>query len=133
MMMKSALAARLRGSLAGRVALHDVATTLALGREHFEYRLAWVADDLDALVEALEKADGGDIRRIARGSAVRGNFPIDSGDLDTWREAYLAGRDPDWSAIACCTQGRRIHLPGYAFDTRAYWFEATVDAVAEER
>jgi polyketide synthase PksM len=133
MMMKSALAARLRDSLAGRVALHDVATTLALGREHFEYRLAWIADDPDALVEALEQADGGDIRRIARGSAAPANSPIDSGDLLAWREAYLAGRDPDWSAIACCTQGRRIHLPGYAFDTRTYWFEATVDAVAEER
>jgi polyketide synthase PksM len=132
MTMKTALSARLRGAAAPGLALDDVATTLARGREHLEYRLAWVVQNLDALVDALENTDGGDIRRIARGTDERVACPIGPQDLDAWRDAYLAGREPDWSLLACCAQGRRVHLPGYAFDTRAYWFETAVDAVAEK-
>lgn len=131
MAMKTALASHLRGAQGAKAALRDVATTLALGREHFEYRLAWVVDRLAGLVEALDAADGGDIRRVERGAAPAAHA-IASDDLTGWRDAYLAGREPDWSRIDGFAGGRRVHLPGYAFDTRAYWFEATAAAVAEQ-
>jgi polyketide synthase PksM len=132
MRMKSALEAHLQSQPEGAINLRDLATTLARGREPFEYRLAWVVVDLRDLVVALGTTDGGDIRRISRTAGVEASPKAIADDPQAARDAFLSGADPADLTHAGGHGGRRIHLPGYAFDTKAYWFETVTNTVEED-
>lgn len=115
--MKEALFRHLDSSLGRSQALADIAFTLGAGREHFEYRLAWSVRTVDALLHALHAEQTPDVHHVGRGTEpaeIDGQWP----DL---REQYLHGGAVQWSALY--PQAGRLHLPGYAFDTRRYWFD----------
>lgn len=115
--MKDALLLHLESPSARSQALADIAFTLGAGREHFEYRLAWSVRTIDALVQALRAEREPDVRQVARGNG--------GADLDQHgaapRERFLHGGQVPWQTLY--PQARRLHLPGYAFDTRRYWFD----------
>ena len=126
--MKDALLGHLVSPEGLNLSLADVATTLAQGRDHFDYRLAWVVSSITELAEALRRTNHTDIRHVTREIAGRDDHRFASngngqGNLSKLCESYLCGAQPDWSMTSHFREGRRVHLPGYVFDTRAFWFE----------
>ncbi|UQS14769.1 SDR family NAD(P)-dependent oxidoreductase [Pseudomonas sp. HS6] len=115
--MKGALLRHLESPSVQSQALADIAFTLGAGREHFEYRLAWNVRTVDALVQALRAELPPDIRQVGRGSE---GADLDQQGADL-RERYLQGGQVAWRTLY--PQAGRLHLPGYAFDTRQYWFD----------
>jgi polyketide synthase PksM len=104
-------------------ALADVAYTLQAGRRAFGHRLALVVVSFeDAVAQlgawlALPQAD----RATEAGPAAVDGTAIQAlaaaGDLHGLARAWVAGAAIDW-AQALRRQGRRVPLPGYAFDVR---------------
>ncbi|MHC8286389.1 SDR family NAD(P)-dependent oxidoreductase [Pseudomonas sp. XS1P51] len=115
--MKEALFRHLDSPLGRSQALADIALTLGAGREHFEYRLAWSVPTVDALLHALRAEQTPDVHHVGRGTEPA---EIDRQWPDL-REQYLHGGAVQWSTLY--PQAGRLHLPGYAFDTRRYWFD----------
>ncbi|MNF69605.1 Polyketide synthase PksJ [compost metagenome] len=115
--MKDALFHYLDSPLGRSQALADIAFTLGAGREHFEYRLAWSVPTVDALLHALRAEQAPDVHHVGRGTEP-GEIDGQRRDL---REQYLHGGHVQWSTLY--PQAGRLHLPGYAFDTRRYWFD----------
>lgn len=128
--MNVALARYLQSPAAQSLTLADVAATLAKGREHFEYRLAWVVRDLAELGRALGKTQADDVVQVPRNAADVGDLVVD--DWQAAREAYLRGGEPSWAQWSAMASGRRVHLPTYAFDTRSYWFEDLAQSTPAE-
>lgn len=133
--MKDALLAHLQSAEGKALRLVDIATTLAKGRDHFDYRLAWIVRDLQELVSAFISTSPTDIQRKPKSKSFLGEdmaVPVDSHasvDLATARIHFLSGREPDWAGLSLDAPGRRVHLPTYAFDTRAFWFEDVQQSV----
>lgn len=115
--MKEGLFRHLDSPLGRSQALADIAFTLGAGREHFEYRLAWRVPTVDALLHALRAEKTPDVHHVGRGTEPA---EID-GQWRDLREQYLQGGAVQWSTLY--PQAGRLHLPGYAFDTRRYWFD----------
>jgi acyl transferase domain-containing protein len=114
--------------------LDDVAYTLNLGRDHFEYRLACIAEDLQQLARGLTAEDIDSLRPVTlrRNSALLPELdfrPSDYRDvLRHWQQRYLEGVDIEWDRLHRDDGGQRLHLPAYCFDTSPYWFESAADS-----
>jgi acyl transferase domain-containing protein len=127
--MKDTLLGHLISPEGLNLSLADVATTLAQGRDHFDYRLAWVVSSITELAEALRRTNHTDIRHVTRETAGRDDHSFASngngqGNLSKLCESYLRGAQPGSNMVLRVNEGRRVHLPGYVFDTRAFWFES---------
>jgi len=112
--------------------LRDVSYTLAIGRDHFPKRWAFVAADRDALIAALD--DGG-ARSGREDEAITASLtnplPTDSAHADMVRlsgmaAAYKRGDDLDFAVDLRFDGARIMSLPGYPFAGREYWL-ATAD------
>ncbi|MDG4810842.1 SDR family NAD(P)-dependent oxidoreductase [Micromonospora sp. WMMD1120] len=113
-----AVTGRLSGGGAPAIRLADVAYTLRTGREAMAERLAVVADDPAALVEALAGFAAGDDSGVIRG----GGDPAAPGDEPgRLARAWVAGQDVDWPTGT----GALISLPTYPFAEARCWFEET--------
>jgi acyl transferase domain-containing protein/NAD(P)-dependent dehydrogenase (short-subunit alcohol dehydrogenase family)/acyl carrier protein len=126
--MQQALLRHLESATTGRAQLADIAFTLGAGREHFEYRLAWGVGTIDELMMALRTTTASDVRQVERGRTVSQTV---NGAVPALREHYLQGGQVQW--LALYPEGRRLHLPGYVFDTRAYWFDDESQTPADNR
>ncbi|MHC8391894.1 SDR family NAD(P)-dependent oxidoreductase [Pseudomonas sp. MDT2-39-1] len=115
--MKQALLVHLDSPQGRSQSLADIAFTLGAGREHFEYRLAWSVRTVDALLHALRAEQTPDVHHVERGTEA----PEVDGQWHDLREQYLHGGEVQWPTLY--PQAGRLHLPGYAFDTRRYWFD----------
>jgi polyketide synthase PksL len=132
----------------GRAAsLEDVSFTLNVGRGHFEYRSAFVADSTEELREAVnrllineqpgngwrstvsrtEQAEDAIFRQLAR-ELIRQLANPDQPDRRAYREKlsalaalYVKGYDLDTALLHAEGSHRRISLPGYAFARERYW------------
>lgn len=112
-----------------RPGLGDVCHTAALGRSHFEHRLAVAARSVGEAREQLQSfARTGtcqtDIRSVLQEAARE--WPAPSGEgpsLDAVAERYLAGQDVDWAACAALFAGRKVALPTYPFQRVRCWRE----------
>jgi len=109
------------------VNLLDVAFTLGVGRQHFDYRWAAIAADAAGLLAALD-ANG-----------PQGPMPATDARQEMLAQAaqlYRQGGLPDFAALA--VGGRRIPLPTYPFEELSYWITppqalpAAVAAPAEQ-
>ncbi len=107
------LAAWLRGT---REALADVAATLALGRTHFDHRLALVAGSVADAADRLERGDW--LSGVARGGSHT-SAPA-SDDLDRLAERYIGGEAPAWPHV-WAGQHRSLPLPHYPFTRAVHW------------
>jgi 3-oxoacyl-(acyl-carrier-protein) synthase/NAD(P)-dependent dehydrogenase (short-subunit alcohol dehydrogenase family)/acyl carrier protein len=103
----------------------DICLTAALGRRHFEERLALVASSPADIAEALAAG------RFVRGRADSGGeFRPDRGAGDRARmltevaEGYVRGLEPPWSGLFPQGRYRRVALPTYPFQRRPFWVAA---------
>ncbi|HEY8360090.1 MAG TPA: beta-ketoacyl synthase N-terminal-like domain-containing protein, partial [Ramlibacter sp.] len=119
-------------------ALADIAYTLQVGREAMEERIAFVAESIAQLLEQLRSwIDGrGDVHQAnvrqhreattarkadaATAQAVAAAFA--AGRHDDYLGWWTQGLEIDWEQLhaVASSPARRVHLPGYAFDTTAY-------------
>lgn len=126
--MKDALQ---KTSLEEHITLGNIAYTLNKGRDHLEYRLAWIVKDMDELITNLQEQDFTTIERIKPLQTV---FTTDLSSvndtqmLNACKTAYLEGKTPDWNMLYTAKNYNRIPLPTYSFDTKKYWFENAKDA-----
>ncbi|MCC5023870.1 MAG: SDR family NAD(P)-dependent oxidoreductase, partial [Candidatus Synoicihabitans palmerolidicus] len=138
--------------------LVDVAFTLALGRAHFEERLAMVATSIKALRDDLNVlGSGGKRSGVLRSTSHLTTDEADAlihqqmaaqiaGELTVvrklpgiWREKlgvlgalYVKGVEPDWEQLFPSGMGRRVSLAGYPFARERYWSEQTSELVDTE-
>ncbi|OMG74766.1 amino acid adenylation domain-containing protein [Burkholderia ubonensis] len=133
----ASLAGHLERVPEGALSLADLAYTLRVGRRTFRHRLAIVADTIDAVRAALRDAQQDD-GRVDDGrlfmSPQDGATAGAGHDGATWaaddardEAAGLIELARRWTAgmpvdgFAWCGAGRRVSLPGYPFELRAYW------------
>jgi acyl transferase domain-containing protein len=128
--MRSALLAWL-GRHVDDHALEEVAFTLNAGRDHFEYRLAWVAGTISELqrqvagtavhaVEPVRAVDGEGLERLLDRAT-----PDYMSALQRVRRDYVAGQTIDWMVLHRNESQRRLNMPGYSFDTSSFWIEGS--------
>jgi polyketide synthase PksM len=103
--------------------LVSVAHTLQSGRDAMEFRVAFVADDLDSLLkQAGAWLQGSVTDGVFEGTASSGSrnpLPV-QGDAQAIAKAWVEGAAVAWTSGKSMTV-RRLHLPGFPFDCRPYW------------
>ncbi|MGZ8245714.1 SDR family NAD(P)-dependent oxidoreductase, partial [Methylomagnum sp.] len=131
------------GGTAERALLARIAHTLQCGREAMEERLAFTAADLDELARKLKRfceapesfADGWQ-GRSEHGGPFDAPVPPDEVEqqaIDAWlaeraliplADAWCRGAAIAWQRLySDGRKPRRLSLPTYPFERRAYWFE----------
>lgn len=124
------------------LALQDLSWTLAVGRNHFRYRVCLHASDVQELIFKLdeESLSFSDIKKSRRTSPISDredmvsdrlhglewsgerSEPNDRGvKLLELSKSYLQGESIDWKQWFGEEKGRRLSLPTYPFDTQRYW------------
>jgi len=117
--------------------LADIAFTLACGRELFEYRMSWVVESVADLKEQLSTSENVVVEKC-RITGETWTPPLNKRYTDEeWtalmtklQTCYQQGVAIDWRKLFVGNEYRRLHLPGYVFDTKGYWFEQAVDSAA---
>jgi acyl transferase domain-containing protein/enoyl-CoA hydratase/carnithine racemase/acyl carrier protein/NAD(P)-dependent dehydrogenase (short-subunit alcohol dehydrogenase family) len=99
--------------------LDDIAYTLQVGREAFEYRYAAVVDGIDDLRQALQAAlDGAVAHALDDASPAASRQGSDQAALAA---AWRGGQPVDWTVLYAGAHRRRVPLPGYPFARDVYW------------
>ncbi|AJQ95705.1 SDR family NAD(P)-dependent oxidoreductase [Gynuella sunshinyii] len=122
--------------------------TLLLGRQHFKYRCALVAQDLPQLLALLAQARQQEsLPQIFRAEVARGFKPRNSlrdygqaliaqaqvqrdqpaqylETLGTLAEMHCQGYEFDWQNLFAVAERYRLHLPTYPFAREKYWVSA---------
>ncbi|GAA3360093.1 SDR family NAD(P)-dependent oxidoreductase [Saccharopolyspora gregorii] len=121
-----------------RPALADIARTLRDGRVPMAERAAFRAADLETWADQLESLAAGErpagCERGRAGEDVPAGLDaedlgelgarwLEQGRYDKFAAAWATGLPVDWSQWPA--QGRRLHLPGYAFARTPHWFTPT--------
>jgi acyl-CoA synthetase (AMP-forming)/AMP-acid ligase II/3-oxoacyl-(acyl-carrier-protein) synthase/acyl carrier protein len=96
--------------------LADICYTANAGRAHFSHRIAAVANSVDGMRSALDKAE---IREVAgAGPTVPDAAYSEPGRL---AQLYLQGAEVDWLRLYRGSGCRKLSLPTYPFQRRSYW------------
>jgi acyl transferase domain-containing protein len=114
-----------------------LAWSAAVGREHFDCRLALIGDSGREMAERLRAwLEGGATERVYQGECETAG--TEAGDLSSaggsrtcrleeLARRYVAGENLDWEALfgpALAGKSRsRVELPTYPFQRERYWFE----------
>ncbi len=119
--------------------LKDVAYTLQTGREAMRYRIAFVTDSREDLINTLQRfVDGDLVSKIFQGQVVKGErnkqgWNIDAekdnvldsivqdGNLKLIAEHWVNGSIINWELLYKGTKPKTIHMPTYPFDKQTYW------------
>ncbi|ABC30231.1 Polyketide synthase modules and related protein [Hahella chejuensis KCTC 2396] len=113
--------------------LADIAFTLNTGREAFPYRLSWIARSTVDLVEQIRETDAAHQEKCAGKTShwtpERSQNDWTAVMLEAQAQ-YQQGALIDWTPLFTDGAYRRLHLPGYVFDTKPYWFEQAADSAA---
>ena len=102
------------------MSLLDLSYTLCRGREHLDYRQAWLVSSVEDLLDRLGRA-GRPVRVPRRPDRRQQPGPADP-TPEQARLSYLAGRPVAWQALFAGHEPRRLHLPTYPFDLVDFWF-----------
>ncbi|MGW1375422.1 SDR family NAD(P)-dependent oxidoreductase [Streptomyces sp. NPDC002446] len=128
--MRDDLLEWLRGPEAERADLADLAHTLAAGRDHFEYRMAWIVSSASELRRLLAEARPEEAAKCRpqrlTTHPVTLPDPADPGHrtaLEALRARYVEGEEFAWETMFDDGRFSRLHLPGYAFEQNRFWFE----------
>ena len=110
--------------------LADMAWTASMGRSHFEHRAGVIFIDVASLREGLTN--------LAGEGGTPGPQPMEKPDVENIAEvgpettvvqaaaqAYEAGHEVDFQGLFAGETRRRISLPGYPFQRRPFWFDAS--------
>lgn len=97
-------------------ALYDISYTAAVGRQHFDQRLAIIAGTHFQMAEKLKRIiDSGE-----PSLSVDGNVP---GNIIDTAHRYLLGEQPDWRDFYIDKPGQRVSLPLYPFESERCWLD----------
>jgi acyl transferase domain-containing protein len=107
--------------------LSDISFTLNVGRDHFEYRVALLANNKDTLIGQLNEINCEYISKIVINKSIYAPPLNDSNYLASCKDAYLEGGTLAWHYLYKRKANRRINLPGYVFNTKHCWFEGHGD------
>ena len=101
--------------------IEDICYTAAIGRSHFNHRLALIVDSKEDLLEQLRAPT------LIYNEVVSSEELIESFDLKVLCLRFLEGKRCDWAAYYKPYLGalRKVGLPTYCFDTQRYWIEST--------
>ncbi|MFC9161974.1 SDR family NAD(P)-dependent oxidoreductase [Streptomyces fungicidicus] len=135
-------------------ALNDLSATLLLGREHLARRTALVVRDRDDLRAKLTllldtgraddcfhepegtPSDGEPAGAPWAGDEAGSGLPAAEYHerLLNLAKSFAEGHDHAWEALFTSSPGRRLGLPGYAFDRQRFWITPdTADETAPSR
>lgn len=133
-------AERLHGLIVSRpgYAADDVAHTLQVGRKCFDYRLAVVASDLEALASKLDAylqgrhddaVMSGCVKNAASVTGLLNSTEkqefiellVRSGDPRRLSRLWCDGVIPEWRDLPIAQVGRKVSLPTYPFAGQRYW------------
>ncbi|MBC2580387.1 non-ribosomal peptide synthetase [Clostridium sp. DJ247] len=122
--------------------IQDVSFTLTTGRNHFSERLFFSVSSLEELVELLNKVldrfeefthsvkltdgdlDNKDAKTIIEKLTTKKvNLENFKHDLDMLGSYYKEGYFIDWALLYQNIHCRRVSLPTYSFNTKAYWIK----------
>jgi acyl transferase domain-containing protein/acyl carrier protein len=115
--------------------LDDVCFTLAVGRAHFDHRLAIVCDSMEQLTNDL-RAFATDNHldqspRVIHRSVASGDEA--SNRIAQLAQTYVGGESVPWDAAGWQQLfgrgGKKISLPTYPFQRQRRWFENRTDAI----
>jgi len=116
-----------------RAELADVCFTAAVGRVHFEQRLAVVARSCGEAAERLRawlreaRAAGvystATAETSANADAAAGSADVSSQEarLSVLARRYAVGEDVDWREHTALLDGRKVSLPTYPFQRTRHW------------
>lgn len=111
--------------------LADIALTLNTGREAFAYRLSWIATSVADLMAQIHATDAASQEKCT-GPSSHWTADLSQNDWTAVMQAaqvqYQQGALIDWTPVFAEGGYRRLHLPGYVFDTKPYWFEQAADS-----
>lgn len=99
--------------------LQSLSLTLALGRDHFHYRIAIIAGsvtDLRAQLSCQVKP------RYKQPQKCLASISTDEDDLVSLAYYYQQGEHIDWPMIYAKRTWHKMSLPTYPFEEEAYWF-----------
>ncbi|PEP90341.1 polyketide synthase, partial [Bacillus wiedmannii] len=121
------------------ISITDLTYTLQVGRCELDYRLAFVVDSREALLQALEGFITGDlphgvfISQVKMGKDVVKIFEVDEDaksllkslvqkrKLKEIAELWVKGLKVDWDKFYTDKKARRINIPTYPFAKECYW------------
>jgi acyl transferase domain-containing protein/NAD(P)-dependent dehydrogenase (short-subunit alcohol dehydrogenase family)/acyl carrier protein len=106
--------------------LLSISFTLNTAREHFGHRMAVVSDNLNDFIEALTNSNYSNIVN----TKLKPNDFSSQMNVDDAMQAYLQGKQLDWSKLYGNTSIKKLHLPGYCFDLKPYWFDEEISVAS---
>ncbi|MDR2024680.1 MAG: condensation domain-containing protein [Hungatella sp.] len=121
----------------------DICYTAAVGRTHYDYRMAIIFgdyDELDALLKAVENISLGGLNRKHLLYGVKekdlGNLSFSQQEqafdlngilseslLLQLAESYVRGENIPWKGFYCSSKRQRVRLPVTVFDKKKYWID----------
>ncbi|NSL87244.1 SDR family NAD(P)-dependent oxidoreductase [Chitinophaga sp. Mgbs1] len=117
------------------ITIADITLTLATGREHYEYRAAFVTADLPQLISELKKfhttTPAAEISKISgdlQQAAPVTDIP-DEALLHAMAAAYISGQLPDWNMLYRNSSGKRVPLPSYPFRKDSFPIYTSTEAM----
>ncbi len=121
--------------------IEDIAFTLQVGRDHFDYRVALVCKNITDLKNQLEKTEPHDFkisipRRNSKKAKDRNEIQLLLQSLTSQQNSsestcrrimeklttlYMEGEKIPWKSLYVSHRPQRISLPGYPFDCSPFW------------
>ena len=100
--------------------LEDICYTTAIGRSHFNYRIALIVQSKEELIDLLDNPE------LTINETVDSDALFTNNNVQKICIAYLSGKKIDWlgyykpySSALC-----KVNLPTYTFDRQHYWLES---------
>ena len=130
--------------------LPSIASTLQIGREALEERVAFVVRSRTDLLSELGRISRGEFEGLNRGHVERERMPVaaEAGglkadptvvealshrDLERLARLWVGGVPVNWRDLSTGEDpGRRVSLPGYPFSRERYWVPLFATAEAEK-
>lgn len=111
--------------------LCDVAYTLCIGRSFFPFYQLFLVNSIQDLYDQLQQSVVKPAYKEHHHNKGAAHPPMQDADLLNEEMHYKQlsdlkiwieqGNMPDWEMVFGKTNGNRIPLPGYSFDTQSYW------------
>ena len=115
-----------------KVDIVDLSYTLALARNHFQYREAWCASSIDELISEIKNTlynvtfDAKKVDRLEKNAYLNVHIVNRkaSNELKKYIEQYINGVNLDFSSLYNLEECQKVILPSYSFNLNPYWPES---------
>jgi malonyl CoA-acyl carrier protein transacylase len=106
------------------LSLADICYTAAVGRSHFNHRLAVIAADRDDLLDQLDKISNNQkLLQGVQGDGFLEKSPPGRRRHEELCQQYVNGADVDWEDFYKDIEVRKVSLPLYPFERKRCWLD----------